>query len=217
MWGMYQSWKYGLHIALFSYVGQTKMADMWLQDVYDTADFHSLHRAELEERQRQRLRSEGRSAGLSEGHSDIIDAPCPPRWEGVTHFVILPNYQEDLEILRLAANSIAASKIATEQIVLVMAMELREEGSVAKAELLRLEFEASFLAFVATFHPPGLEGETPGKSSNTRWAANQVFESEIPRLQVDMENVILTVADADSEFHCEYYPALNPVPQPPRR
>jgi len=188
IWGMYQSYKYGLHIALFAYVGQRKMA------AYSTADFHKLYLAQRKQR-------------LLEGESEIPSGQ--PDWDDVTHFVVLPNYKEDEEILRLAIRSVAASKMASKQIGLVMGMELREEGSLQKAEALKAEFKCQFKDFIITMHPPGLDGETPGKSSNTRWATKQLFEVEIPRMGLDMSNVIMTVADADSEFHSEYFAALS--------
>jgi len=188
LWGMYQSYKYGLHIALFAYVGQKKMA------VYNTADFHSLYLAQ----RKQRL------------HAGQVEVPLgQPDWDDVAHFVVLPNYKEDTEILRLAIRSVAGSKIASKRIGLVMAMEVREAGSLQKAEALKAEFAGQFKDFIITMHPPGLEGETPGKSSNTRWAAKQLFEVQIPRMGLDMTNVIITVADADSEFHPEYFAALS--------
>ena len=46
-------------------------------------------------------------------------------WGDVLHFVILPNYKEDPDILREAIDSCAASSIAKRQIGFVLAMEAR--------------------------------------------------------------------------------------------
>ena len=53
---------------------------------------------------------------------------------------------------------------------------------------------------MATYHPPGLPNETPGKASNTRWAAQRLW-AFMEKEGLPEERVILTVADADSDFH----------------
>ena len=46
-------------------------------------------------------------------------------WEDVMHFVILPNYKEDIDILREAIDTLAISTVARNQMGLVLAMEAR--------------------------------------------------------------------------------------------
>mmetsp|Transcript_34374 Transcript_34374/g.95025 ORF Transcript_34374/g.95025 Transcript_34374/m.95025 type:complete len:918 (-) Transcript_34374:183-2936(-) len=183
-WGVHNGWKYGLHMALFSYVGQRKMAQ------YEKCDFYALHQL-----QRELGASDAETAG--------------PEWGAVRHFVLLPNYKEDVDILRLAIGSIAASPIAASQICVVLAMEGREAGAEAKAQSLQQEFAGKFWRMVATYHPSNIPGEIPGKSSNVKWAASQVLDYEVPRAGLDLDNVVMTVADADSEFHTRYFEALT--------
>eukprot|EP00419_Tripos_fusus_P062244 CAMPEP_0172916004 /NCGR_PEP_ID=MMETSP1075-20121228/195374_1 /TAXON_ID=2916 /ORGANISM="Ceratium fusus, Strain PA161109" /LENGTH=633 /DNA_ID=CAMNT_0013775187 /DNA_START=49 /DNA_END=1950 /DNA_ORIENTATION=- len=181
LYGLYSGWTLGLHVSIFGYVGMKKIAH------YDNADFQELYRAERK----------------------VTKGELTPAWEDVVHFVILPNYKEDLEVLRLAIRSIAGSQIALAQICLVLAMEEREEGAREKADILTREFEGSFRRCLATYHPPNLPGEVPGKSANTRWAACRVLEEFLPSLGLCTTNCVLTVADADSEFHQEYFAALT--------
>jgi len=61
---------------------------------------------------------------------------------------------------------------------------------------------------MATYHPPGLPNEMPGKASNTRWAAQRLW-SFIEKEGIPEERVIFTVADADSDFHPVYFEALT--------
>jgi len=182
IYGLYNGWNLGLHCAIYAYVGTKKIAH------YDNADFQELYEAEQKVTKAE---------------------PLTPKWEDVVHFVILPNYKEDLEILRLAIRSIARSNIALTQICLLLAMEEREEGSRGKADILRREFESSFRCCLATYHPPDLPGDVPGKSANTRWAACRVMEEFLPSLGLRITDCVLTVADADSEFHHEYFAALT--------
>mmetsp|Transcript_113303 Transcript_113303/g.353199 ORF Transcript_113303/g.353199 Transcript_113303/m.353199 type:complete len:947 (+) Transcript_113303:106-2946(+) len=186
LWGVHNAWKYGLHMALFSYVGQRKMAR------YEQSDFLALHQLQVQQEA---------SQGLPE--------PEGPRWEDVFHFVLLPNYKEEIDVLRLAIKSVAASQIAAKQICLVLAMEIREAGAEAKATQLREELSGEFAGMLTTFHPPDIPGETASKSSNVKWAAAQVLGHEVKKAGLDLTNVVITVADADSEFHPHYFEALT--------
>lgn len=126
LWAAHNGWKYGLHITLFSYVGQRKMAQ------YDEVDFIELHEA------------------FEQQALDRAARPCGPRWEEVRQFVILTNYKEDIEVLRLAIKSVATLRIATKQIGIVLAMEARQEGFEAKAQSLKLESAPSGSALSLT-------------------------------------------------------------------
>jgi hypothetical protein len=189
IFGLYQGWRLGVHIALFSYVGIKKMGH------FENADFKALYEAEA------------KAGNQPSGHSG-------PKWKDVIHFVVLPNYKEDIGVLKLAIQSIKKSSIAKEQIGIVLAMEEREKesatemGSVKKAAELQRVFKDDFRYVWATFHPK-IEGEPPGKSANTKWAAEKLFTKFMPEANIDDRNVIVTVADADSEFHPEYYAALS--------
>mmetsp|Transcript_13904 Transcript_13904/g.31057 ORF Transcript_13904/g.31057 Transcript_13904/m.31057 type:complete len:1041 (-) Transcript_13904:122-3244(-) len=180
----YSAWKFGLHIALFSNVGRMKMK------AYSQVRFEQLF---------------GKLAAFPESP----EAKAPMRFDEVLHFVILTNYKEDLEIMKEAIMSVAASGISKGQISLVLAMEEREAGASEKAENVIKELGHLFRHMLYTMHPPGIPGEQPGKSANCRWAAQRLFEEVFPRLGIDLEKVVLTVMDADSEFHPEYFGALT--------
>eukprot|EP00928_Gymnodinium_smaydae_P087021 TRINITY_DN71384_c0_g1_i1.p1 TRINITY_DN71384_c0_g1~~TRINITY_DN71384_c0_g1_i1.p1 ORF type:complete len:927 (-),score=200.00 TRINITY_DN71384_c0_g1_i1:163-2943(-) len=182
LFSVYQGWKMGAFIALFAYVGIKKIAH------YDKADFHALWEAELAEAPETRRKI---------------------RWEDIVHFVVLPNYNESIEDLSMSIKSIGASGIAKKQIVLVLAMEEREKGGKEKADELIRMYKGSFRTCLATYHPQGLKGEVPGKSANTRWATERIFDTFLPQSRIDSKNVVLTVGDADSEFHAEYFAALT--------
>ena len=60
----------------------------------------------------------------------------------------------------------------------------------------------------ATYHPPGLPNETPGKASNTRWASQQLW-GFLDEIGMDSDRVVLTISDADSDFHKSYFEAVT--------
>jgi len=112
--------------------------------------------------------------------------------------------------LKEAIRTIAASDIAQTQIVLVPAMELSEGSEVRqKAEELKTAFQSDFLDVFCTFHPADLPGEQRGKSANTKWAFNKLMEDYVTQNGYSMRHTIVTVADADSDFHKGYFAALT--------
>jgi hypothetical protein len=70
------------------------------------------------------------------------------------------------------------------------------------------KFENVFKDILVTFHPPGLPNDPPGKASNVAWAFKQLT-SHLESNCVDESNVMLTVADADTDFHELYFEFLT--------
>jgi drug/metabolite transporter (DMT)-like permease len=180
----FQAWKFSLHFAIFSQVGVMKI------EAYSRVNFQKLYKKLVK-------------------HPESPEAQAPMPFDEVMHFLILTNYKEDTEIMREALLSAAKSQIARQQICVVLAMEEREEGAAQKAESLLEDLRSDFRHGLYTMHPAGIPGETPGKSANCRWAANKLFEEHLPRLGYDRQRVVITVMDADSEFHPEYFAALT--------
>jgi hypothetical protein len=127
----------------------------------------------------------------------------------VTHWIIFPNFKEDAEILADAVGSVAKSTLAQAQIGVVLAMEEREgaEGR-DKAKLLTSMLAHKFMEFEITFHPANLPNDPPGKASNVAYAFNWLAQHE-GQSGRDPAKVLITVADADSEFHTNYFELLT--------
>jgi hypothetical protein len=133
---------------------------------------------------------------------------CAPKNEDVEHWVIFPQYTEDVGIVCLALASVCRSRLARSSICIILAMEEREAEARQKVCVMRRRFADKFLRISATYHPANLPNDPPGKASNTAWAFRcllQSLKNQIPRTR----RVLLTVADADSEFHHRYFEALE--------
>lgn len=130
------------------------------------------------------------------------------KWDDAHHFVLLPNYDESLDVLRESLDSVAANSIAKTHISICLAMEERAKGSRERAETLEREYKGKFKYVMATYHPPKLPGEMPGKASNTKWAAERVWEY-LESVKIPDTRVIFTVSDSDSEFHEGYFDCVN--------
>lgn len=124
------------------------------------------------------------------------------------HWVVVPNYKEEEETLMGSVDSIAQSMVSKSQICVLLAMESREAGSKVKAASLVSKYHTKFLKVETCFHPPDLPNDPPGKASNMKWAFNWLSEHFVETNQ-DTSKVILTVSDADSDFHKYYFDSLT--------
>jgi uncharacterized protein YhhL (DUF1145 family) len=125
----------------------------------------------------------------------------------VVHWVVFPNYKEDFDVLCEAIGSVAQSTIARNQICILLAMEAREHGAAEKASRIRERFLDSFREVQATLHPSDLPNDPPGKASNMSWAFNWL-RRHVRQEGEDLSRVVLTVSDADSNFHQCYFDSL---------
>lgn len=126
----------------------------------------------------------------------------------VVHWVIFPNYKEDIEVLSMAIGSVGKSGIAKEQICVLLAMEEREIDARDKACHLKDKFSENFREIGTTYHPANLPNDPPGKASNMAWAFRWLVD-HLTQKGEDMSHVVLTVADADSDFHWLYFENLT--------
>ncbi|MBI5879616.1 MAG: glycosyltransferase family 2 protein [Chloroflexi bacterium] len=137
----------------------------------------------------------------------------------VQHVVVLPNYDERIEILRQTLDRLALAEYPREQISVVLAMEDRETGSQEKAELLSAEYAGRFGHFWITLHPL-LPDETAGKGANLAYCLRQISK-RAEELGWDPSQVMVTTLDADTRLHPQFLAALAvrflEVPDPTRK
>ena len=154
-----------------------------------------------------RIRSAERANWRAKYASWLVANPGP-NWEWPRHMVIIPNYKETEEGLSRTLDALAAQANAG-QVVIVLAMEAREQGARAKAARLLMRYRTSFADMFATYHPAGLPGETPGKGSNEAWAAREAHIRLIENGGEDIDRYTVTSCDADAVFHPRHFEALN--------
>jgi hypothetical protein len=125
----------------------------------------------------------------------------------IEHFVIIPNYKEPLYKLESTIQRITESDYPYKNIHLVLAFEKREEEGPEKATAIAKKFGDYFKDILTTYHTL-VDGEVPGKASNQTHAAKVV--SEYARQHnMDTDDVIVTIADADSLFARNYFSYLT--------
>jgi len=121
-------------------------------------------------------------------------------WEEIIHLIILPNYNEDLEILRTAVDSLIRDGYPAKNMIVVLAMEERSGLEVVrpKAQAIVSEFASYFRNFLVTYHPGEIEGELKGKGANQAWAAKRVKEEIIDKEGLDYSKILVSVFDIDT-------------------
>jgi hypothetical protein len=130
-------------------------------------------------------------------------------WHDVFHVIIIPNYQEELGILRQTLDRLAMQPNARTHLIVVLAMEAAEANAGEKAAVLQQEYTQCFLRLFATLHPRGLSGELQVKSANQTWALRSIKRNLIEELELSLDQIVVTTSDADSLLHPKYLEALT--------
>eukprot|EP00927_Polykrikos_kofoidii_P040350 TRINITY_DN34513_c0_g1_i1.p1 TRINITY_DN34513_c0_g1~~TRINITY_DN34513_c0_g1_i1.p1 ORF type:complete len:978 (-),score=164.39 TRINITY_DN34513_c0_g1_i1:88-3021(-) len=149
-----------------------------------------------------RSMSDADAEGSENATSDDLSA------DSVTHWVIVPQFEEDVDIVSATLDSIRRNKEAKALISICLAMELREKNVQQKADELTRRFEGEFAEIFVSLHPVGLPNHPPGKASNTSWAYS-VLVQHLRKTSSNLSRVLLTVSDADSVFHEAYFNRLS--------
>src|SRR3989344_251490 len=128
-------------------------------------------------------------------------------WGKYYHVVLICNVKEKLETLRRTLDSLAKQTLPKENLVVVLAMEAREEEAKEKSAILTKEYRGRFGMLVTTYHPL-TPGETIGKHSNEAYAAKEAKKILVDQKKIPIENITITTSDADSVFPNQYFALL---------
>lgn len=131
-----------------------------------------------------------------------------PNFHKISHILVIPNYTESVEKIRLTIQSVVDQTFPTKQIYIVLAMEKREKEAKKRAEILIKEFKNRFGEIFATFHPD-VAGEVKGKSSNEAYAGKKAYEKLVKKRIIDINHATISSVDADSIFDRQYFSYLT--------
>jgi len=129
-------------------------------------------------------------------------------WEDVLHVVVIPNYKEELVVLRQTLDRLAIQSVA-KQMIVVLAMEAGEAQAAMKADTLLGEYAHCFRHMFATLHPRGISGELQVKSANETWALRSIKRRLVEEIGYNLDHLVITTSDADSLLHPHYMEALT--------
>ena len=147
---------------------------------------------------------------LQEGQKVDWLAACRrlPGWDRVQHLVAIPTYREPPEVLEVMLDHLADQDFPRENLSVVLAFEERDPGARECAARLVEQFEARFANLWVTFHPD-IEGELRGKSSNLAYAVRRAKRALVDELGCPIDDVVVTVCDADSRLHRRFLSAVT--------
>ncbi|MFN0072435.1 MAG: glycosyltransferase family 2 protein [Chloroflexota bacterium] len=149
-----------------------------------------------------------RRLGLAQATDWLALCQGQDRWNQMHHLVLIPTYGEPTEVLETSLNYLALQEFPNQNIWVVLAFEARDpEARALSATLLSL-YQGQFAGIWATFHPDR-PGEVRGKSSNLAYAGLWAKERLVDEIGLDLQNVLVTVCDADSRLHARYLAALT--------
>lgn len=133
-----------------------------------------------------------------------------PDWEKVRHIIIVPTYKEPLHTLERTLGAIAKQSLPLKQIIVVMAMEEKEDkrDRDAKMKVLTKKFGKKFGGFHHTVHKLVL-GEVVGKASNERHAAVWAYKNIVKKESHVFDYVVVTSCDADHVYHPKHFASLT--------
>ncbi|MEK7618391.1 MAG: glycosyltransferase family 2 protein [Patescibacteria group bacterium] len=128
-----------------------------------------------------------------------------PNYENFYHCILIPFVNESVEVISAGLDSMLANHYPKDKMILILASEERagEEGQKIAGQI-KTKYENRFLKFFLTVHPDGLEGEIKGKSANASYAIKQIL-SELAKLNITTEQVLISNFDSDTIVHPQYF------------
>jgi len=126
----------------------------------------------------------------------------------VHHVLVIPNYKEKVDKIRVTLEAVAKQSFPRKNIHIVLALEERETEAKERAAILIKEFENIFGSIFATYHPD-VPGEVKGKSSNEAYAGKTAYKKLFEEGKLDINFATVSSVDADSIFHKEYFSYLT--------
>ncbi len=132
------------------------------------------------------------------------------QWQEHWHLVVLPMYNESLDVLESTFKSLADSNYDCKKMIVVLTAE--ERGGEQTQETVRTiesRYKDTFHTLYTTFHPAGLPGELAGKGSNQAWGTRKVKEEVIDKMGLDYKKLIVSVLDIDTNVLPNYFARLT--------
>ncbi|MFA7309107.1 MAG: hypothetical protein WC045_03500 [Patescibacteria group bacterium] len=131
------------------------------------------------------------------------------RWDQIYHLVLLPHYKDEYQIIRSAVASCAHGNFPSQKMIIVIALEEREEGEAKfeKVKKIQEEFGDYFYDIFYTLHADA-PNEIKGKSANIKWAG-KVIQKYIDEKGIPYDDIMVSAFDGDTRVSSEYFGCLT--------
>ena len=131
------------------------------------------------------------------------------RWSEMVHLVFLPTYKESFGVLDTTFSGLVKGTYPTKNMMIALGVEERDkENGLRIANQIKEKYSKHFSQFWITVHPANLPGEVAGKGSNNVFAAKNA-KTEIDKMGIAYEKIIVSTFDIDTVVHSEYFAHLT--------
>lgn len=131
-------------------------------------------------------------------------------WKDIYHLIVIPMYDEPLEIIRDCFRSLEESDYPNDRLIVILGGEERARDKVESSiKQIEQEFGSKFFRFMVTWHPNNIPGEIAGKGSNETWATKKAKEEIIDPLGIPYEKIIFSPFDVDTVVFPKYFSCLT--------
>jgi len=142
--------------------------------------------------------------------SEKLQKEHPESWPKIYHLVILPTYQETIEIIESSCQALEKAPYPQKKMIVVLALEERAGQKVReKARRIKEKYEKTFFRFFISIHPQNIKGEVAGKGSNFAWAIKEVKEKLIEPFSIPKDNILVSNFDIDTRPYPQYFSCLT--------
>jgi len=149
-----------------------------------------------------------RNIKLAEKEDWDAQARDLPHYKDTHHVLIILNYKESVEKLRLTLDVLTKQTLSPKKLHVVLAMEEREKEAKQRGNILIKEYKHIFGDIFATYHPDVL-GEVKGKSSNEAHAGRVAYQKLFVDGPLDINYATISSVDADSIFDRQFFACLT--------
>ena len=132
------------------------------------------------------------------------------KYEHIYHMIILPYYNEGLEVIEESVKSYVNSKYDNDKLILVLACEERAgEQAISFANIIKDKYQDLFGHLVISVHPDNLPGEIKGKGPNISYAAEFTRREVLDKHNINYDDVIVSAFDVDTVVSDGYFGCLT--------
>lgn len=140
---------------------------------------------------------------------DWLDMASRFEYGHMYQLVILPFYEESIEVVDATLQSLADVRYDKKSIIIVLAAEARA-GKAAQvvATTMKEKWGDAFGSFLVTTHPADVPGEMAGKGSNAAYAAEQARTKILDPHGIRYNHTLVSIFDIDSVLYPDYFNCL---------
>jgi len=132
------------------------------------------------------------------------------KYEDVHHLILLPFYNEDVEVVEGTIKSLLSARYKTSKMLIVLAAEERAgEGAIKIAEEMKRKYADKFGDFLISVHPKDIPGEIKGKGPNITYAAELARVELLDPRKIPYDKVLVSAFDIDTVIWPHYFGCLT--------